>query len=218
MRISTDTIRPTAERLCYFFERRRFNFDRDEWRIVLNVNLSTYLDVASVIKSDLFMIEKQKQKFTPIIELTQVENCLKLLEDKLQEFHQILPRSYRRRGFLNFGGAILKTIFGTATISDVHTLQDVLTELRSQNSDMSHSLSSQITYVKKLDTIMKFDTEAIANLSKILRDDMIRAHDKFQQLASEILWLNVTFLGQSKLHSVIRQSLLCYSQCNKLTN
>jgi hypothetical protein len=84
-------------------------------------------------------------------------------------------------------------------------LQDALTELQSQNSDMSHSLSSQRTYVKKLDTIMKLDTEAIANLSKILGDDVIQAHDKFQQLASEILWLNLTFLGQSKLHAVIRQ-------------
>jgi hypothetical protein len=134
-----------------------------------------------------------------------------MLEDKLQEFHQVLPRSDRRRGLLNLGGTILKTVFGTATVSDVHMLQDVLTELRSQNSDMSHSLSSQITYVKKLDTIMKLDTEAIANLSNILRDDMIQAHDKFQQLASEILWLNVTFVGQSKLYAVIRQILLCYS-------
>jgi hypothetical protein len=98
-------------------------------------------------------------------------------------------------------------------------LQNVLTELRSQNSDMLHSLFSQITYVKKLDTISKLDTETIANLSKILRDDMIQAHDKFRQLASEILWLNVTFLGQSKLHAVIRQlefTLLQLVQVNEV--
>jgi hypothetical protein len=34
---------------------------------------------------------------------------------------------------------------------------------------------------------------------------MIQAHDKFQQIASDILWLNVTFLGQSTLHVVIRK-------------
>jgi hypothetical protein len=65
---------------------------------------------------------------------------------------------------------------------------------------------------------MKFDTEAIANLSKILRDDMIQAHDKFQQLASEILWLNVTFLGQSKLHTVIRQLELTLLQLVQQVN
>jgi hypothetical protein len=68
-----------------------------------------------------------------------------MLKNKLQEFHQVSPRSDRRRGLLNFGGTILNTVFGTATISDVYMLQDVLTDLRSQNSDMSHSLSSQIT-------------------------------------------------------------------------
>jgi hypothetical protein len=34
---------------------------------------------------------------------------------------------------------------------------------------------------------------------------MIQTHDNFQHLASQILWLNVTFLGESKLHVVIRQ-------------
>jgi hypothetical protein len=92
----------------------------------------------SVIKSDLITIEKQKQEFTPTVELKQVESYLNVLEDKLQEFHQVLPRSDRRRGLLNLGGTILKTVFGTATVSDVYMLQDVLTDLRSQNSDMSH--------------------------------------------------------------------------------
>jgi hypothetical protein len=202
--VQTQYVQPLNGSVIFLKEANLILTD-DEWRVILNVNLSTYQDVVYVIKNDFFMIEKQKQEFTPIIELKQFETYLKMLEDKLQEFHQVLPRSDRRRSLLNFGGAILKTIFGTATISDVHTLQDVFTELRSQISDMSHSLSSQITYVKKLDTIMKLDTEAIGNLSKILRDDMIQAHDKFEQLASEILWLNVTFLGQSKLRAVIRQ-------------
>jgi hypothetical protein len=88
------------------------------------------------------MIEKQKQEFTPTTELKQVESYFNMLEDKLEEFHQVLPRSDRRRGLLNFGGVIMKTVFGTATVSAVHMLQNVLKDLRSQNSDMLHSLSN----------------------------------------------------------------------------
>jgi hypothetical protein len=98
-----------------------------------------------VIKSDFFIIEKQKQEFTTTIELKQVETYLKLLEDNLQEFHQVLPRTDRRRGLYSFRRIIFKTVFGTATISDVRTLQDALTDLQCQNSDMLHSLSNQVT-------------------------------------------------------------------------
>jgi hypothetical protein len=80
MRSSTDTIRSTAEWLCYFFKETDLILPNDEWRVILNVNLSTYEDVLSVIKNDLFVIEKQKQDFTPTIELKQVECYFKMLE------------------------------------------------------------------------------------------------------------------------------------------
>jgi len=59
----------------------------------------------------------------------------------------------------------LNSLFGTSTTSDIHLLHDVLNELQFQNSDISHSLANQFTYVKKLNTAVKKDTEAIANLS-----------------------------------------------------
>jgi hypothetical protein len=59
--------------------------------------------------------------------------------------------------------------------------------------------------VKKLDTAVKIDTDAIANLSNIIKDNMIQSHDEFQKIARVILWLNVTLFGQSELHTMIRQ-------------
>jgi hypothetical protein len=93
---------------------------------------------------------------------------------------------------LDFEGSF-KNLFGTATVSDIHT-HDVLNTLQFQNSDISHSLYNQLTYVK-LSTATKFHTEAVANLSSFIKDHMIQSHDKFQQLARDIIWLNVTFLG-----------------------
>jgi len=59
--------------------------------------------------------------------------------------------------------------------------------------------------VKRLDTAVKIDTDAIANLSSIIKDNMIQVHDEFQKIARDILWLNVTLFGQSELHTMIRQ-------------
>jgi len=60
--------------------------------------------------------------------------------------------------------------------------------------------------VKKLNTAVKMDTEAIANFSNIIKDKMILSHDKFQQVVRDILWLNTRFtlFGQSELHTVNR--------------
>ena len=130
---------------------------------------------------------------------------MNILERKLYDFYQVLPRLDRRRALVNFGGKILKTLFGTATTSDIHLLHDVLNVLQFQNSDISQSLATQFAYVKKLNTAVKTDTEVIANLSNIIKDNMIQSHEKFQQFAGDILWLNIALFGQSELHTVIRQ-------------
>jgi hypothetical protein len=45
----------------------------DEWRIILNINLSTYEEVTFSIKAGLLAIEQQKKEFTPMSELKQIE-------------------------------------------------------------------------------------------------------------------------------------------------
>jgi len=115
---------------------------------LINVNLSTYSDVISTLKSDLLIIERQRQEFTPIHELKLIEALLRTLESKLHDFHQILPRLDPRRVMLEFGNTILKTLFGAATISDINSLHNVINDLQLKNLDISHSLSSQLTYVR----------------------------------------------------------------------
>jgi len=44
----------------------------------------------------------------------------------------------------------LNTLFGTATISDIYSLHEVINDLQLKNSDITLSLSSQLTYVKGL--------------------------------------------------------------------
>ena len=70
----------------------------DEWRILLRIDLSMYHDIISTVKSDLLLIEQQKQAFTPLSELKQIELLLYTLDTRLNEFHQVLPRLDTRRG------------------------------------------------------------------------------------------------------------------------
>jgi hypothetical protein len=102
----------------------------DAWRIAVDIEVSTYQDIISTIRQDLNLVELNKKEFTSISEIRQIELLLKFLESKLHDFHQILPRLDRRRGLVNFGGSILKTLFGTATTADVQQLHDALNDLQ----------------------------------------------------------------------------------------
>ena len=48
-------------------------FTSDTWSILLNIDLSTYHDIISTIRADLFSLERQKKQFTPISELNQIQ-------------------------------------------------------------------------------------------------------------------------------------------------
>ena len=48
-------------------------FTSDTWRIALNIDLSTYLEIIYTIRTDLFSVEQQNKEFTPIFELKRIE-------------------------------------------------------------------------------------------------------------------------------------------------
>ena len=125
----------------------------DTWRIALDFNLSTYYEVISTVIADIFSVE-QKLKFTSVSEFRQIETQLQILECKLNDFYQFLPRLDRRRSILGVGGTILRTLFGTATLADLNKLHNTLDKLKDKNSDLVHSLSYQVTHVRKLDTVI----------------------------------------------------------------
>ena len=126
------------------------------------------------------------------------------MELGLLNFQQVLPRLNRRRGLLNFDGTILKSVFDTGTIHYINYLHETLNGLHSSTSDIVHSLSNQITYVK-LDTVTRVNNIAIANLSDIVKNDINQSHNRFQEIARDIVWLNVTLFNHIELLVTIRQ-------------
>ena len=184
----------------------------DVWRIAIDVKMEPYEEALSIIRGDLLTVEERKQEFTFSSELKLMDTLLMTLETKLHTFKQILPKLDPRRGLIKFGGAMLKALFGTAVDSDITSLHSNFDELQSRQQAIVHSVANQLTYIKKLDTVTSVNADAIANLSGIIRDDMIKSHDKFREITRDILWLNMTTYRQSALFMTIRQLVLAVLQ------
>jgi len=107
---------------------------------------------------------------------------------------------------------MLRNLFGTAVDSDIISLHNNFDELQSRQQDTVHSVANRLTYINKLDTITSVNPEAIANVSGIIRDDMIKSHDKFREITRDKLWLSMTIYGQSALFKTIQQLELAVLQ------
>jgi hypothetical protein len=86
----------------------------------------------------------------------------------------MVPKMDSRR---NIFGTVLQTLFGIATVSDLRTWHETVDDLQARNSDMAHSLQSQVTYVQALDRNVRVNTDAISNLSMIMKDALSQSHD-----------------------------------------
>ena len=56
-----------------------------------------------------------------------------------------------------------------------------------------------------MSTSTKVNADAIANLTAVLRDQVMQSHGEFKKIATDVLWLNVTIFGQTTLFMHIRQ-------------
>jgi hypothetical protein len=83
--VTGQTVKPLNHSVI-FLKETDIILTSDSWRFAIDVRLSTYLDVISTIRSDLMIIEHQKQEFTPIYELEQIEALFQTLESKLNDF------------------------------------------------------------------------------------------------------------------------------------
>ena len=111
----------------------------------------------------------------------------------------------RRRGLVNFGVSVFKTLYGTANIADIQHLHDTLNALQLQNSDITDSLPNQLTCVKKLSRTTEVNAVVIANLSSVVKDNIVQSHDIFRKITRDLMWLNVTVYTLSELFTTISQ-------------
>jgi hypothetical protein len=170
-----------------FLREKDIILTNENWRIAIDLDVTPYREVISKVREDLHIVEKQRREFTPSSELAQVKALLENLDWKISNFQQILPRPEPRRGVINFGGSVLKSLFGVATVADAHKLPESLNDLQASYLDVAHSLSDQLNYIKKFDFSIDFNADAITNLSSIVKDVVIQSHERFQEVIKEIM-------------------------------
>jgi ABC-type cobalamin transport system ATPase subunit len=117
-----------------------------------------------------------------------LEKALNSLESKLRSLKEFLPRADRRRGLINIGGAALKWLFGSATMSDLNALQSTVDTLHRKEEAIAHSLDQQVTYLRQLDGTVKFNFQAVTNLSEALKEVAHKAKEEFQDIAAKLAW------------------------------
>jgi len=62
--------------------------------------------------------------------------------------------------------------------------------------DITHSLYNQLTNVKRLSTATEVNAEAIANLSSVVKDNIVQSQDRFREITRDLMWLNITVYSQ----------------------
>jgi hypothetical protein len=65
VQIAAEIVQPLSHAVL-FFKETDIVLTSDAWRVVLNIDLSTYHDIISIVESDLLLMEQQKQAYTPI--------------------------------------------------------------------------------------------------------------------------------------------------------
>jgi hypothetical protein len=90
--------------------------------VLLDLYTSPYTEVILIIQEDLGLACEQREEFTADWELKQIDSLQNTLEARIEYFHQVLPKLDSRRGLLDLGGNVLKSLFGVATIANLNQL------------------------------------------------------------------------------------------------
>jgi hypothetical protein len=77
-----------------------------------------------------------------------------------------------------------------------------------RKKDIVLSMNQQVTYFKQPDGTVRFNHQAIDNLSTALKDIALRMQDKFQEIASKLEWC----IQQREAVTAIRESEFALTQ------
>jgi len=88
---------------------------------------------------------------------------------------------------------------------DVEELHKIVDKMHRTEGDIVHSVNHQMTYVKTLDTAVKFNTEAVETLSKKVKDIKLDSNKWKEETDIAIHWLNYTLYNPSSIFTYVRQ-------------
>jgi hypothetical protein len=170
-----------------FVKEKDVIFTSDYRKIIVNFDLMPYEGVVSTLREDLRELKEASQRSLPIGEIRYVETALRAVEAKLADLKEYLPKVDKLRGFFDIGGTFLKTLFGIATVADLNYLHATVSDLHKKQDTIVHATNQQVTYLKQLDGTVRFNHEAITNLSATLKGIVTKVQGDLQEMAIQVL-------------------------------
>jgi len=186
-----------------FIKQRDIILTNDAWTVIVNLDFSTYEQTIAKLRDDLYFIQKFKSPLAPVHELSHIEYVLQKLEDEIYAFREMLPRLDKRRAIMSAVGSVLKWAFGAATLFDVEELHKTVDKMHRTEGDIVHSVSYQMTYLRTLDSAVKFNTEAVETLSEKVKDIMLDSNKWKDETDVAVHWLNYTLYNQSSIFTYV---------------
>jgi DNA gyrase/topoisomerase IV subunit A len=141
----------------------------------------------------------------PVHELNHIVYVLQKLKEEINDFKEMLPRPDKRRAVLSAVGSMLKWGFGTTTLVDVEKLHRSVDKMHRTEGNIIHSVNHQMTYVKSLDSAIKFNTEAVGTLSERVKTIKLDWNKWKDETDIDIHWLNYALYNQSNTFTYVRQ-------------
>jgi hypothetical protein len=133
----------------------------NHWNIVVNINVKWFRDTLTRLKLvwrqlEVYAAKPEGAGMINWKELSRVHDITTDLDDEIQNLERLLPYKQaknprKRRGLIDFGGQVLKCLFGTATYSEVQDLQSIVSKYEDQSDDTIHALKAQLTLIRIVD-------------------------------------------------------------------
>jgi hypothetical protein len=143
-------------------------------------------------------------------ELSRVNDITLELDNEIQNLERLLPYNQaknprKRRGLINFGGQVLKFLFGTATHSEVQDLQSIVSKYEGQSEDTIHAVNAQLTLIKTVDKETRQNTVDLLEQARILRQIVLEIININRTLVAEEDRFETIFEIQRNISSSMRE-------------
>ena len=144
---------------------------RSAWHLCVDLSVQEYLVSERYIQQDMDQLLTKYPSQTPLKrEITHLKIMTREFTDKMATLEQMLPGTNRfKRGILSIVGKTLKFLFGTALSDDIVKLDQKVDELKTQQGNLLHDVTNQITVTSDLHDNIKNNAKRLTTLINTMK-------------------------------------------------
>lgn len=179
---------------CQFAFEKIINFEKNLLTSIDEFRRQTEQRPASLIKD--FVIDMISD-FSSELNLIEQE-FWKIRSEFDALIYSLIPKKIRikKRALAEIGGQVLKVLFGTLDSSDLAAINKKLDKLETTSDFVQHMIQEQLSYVPKIDLVMKNQQEFAKSIIEITKT--------IRKMSDDLAYIDVIRLYQHKINTGIR--------------